>query len=62
MYNKDPQCSRTFLVYWLVRFADVSYKRFIAIYYEFKLSMFGQESLVLGRRGCVRREYKWGNS
>ena len=36
--------------------AHISYGRFIAIRYNFKLSTYVQEPLVIGRRGCVQRE------
>jgi len=47
--------SRTFLVYLFIRFACISYGRFIAIRYKFKLSTYVQVPLVIGRRGCVQR-------
>jgi len=48
--------SRTFLAYLFIRFACISYGRFIAIHCKFKLSMYIQEPLVIGRRGCVQGE------
>ena len=48
--------SRTFLVYLFNRFACVSYGRFMAIRYRFRLSMYVQESLLISRRGCVQTE------
>jgi len=55
-------CSRTFLVYLFIRFARISYGRFIAVRYTFKLSTYVQEPLVIGRRGFVQRErFKRGN-
>jgi len=44
------------LVYLFLRFASVSYGRFIAIHYNFKLSTYVQETLVIDRKGCVQRE------
>jgi len=52
----EKVCSRTFLVYLFIRFACISYGRFIVICYKFKLSVYVQELLVIGRRGCVQRE------
>jgi hypothetical protein len=49
-------CSQTFLVYLFIRFACISYGRFIAIRCKFKLSTYVQELLVIGRRGRVQRE------
>ena len=49
-------CSRTFLVYLFIRFARISYGRFIAVPYKFKLSTYVQELLVIGRRGFAQRE------
>jgi hypothetical protein len=39
-----------------IRFARISYRRFIAIRYKFKRSTYIQEPLIIGRRGSVRRE------
>ena len=36
--------------------ARVSYGRFTAIRYNFKLLKYVQEQLVIGRRGCVQGE------
>jgi len=44
------------LVYLFIRFACISYGRFIAIRYKFKLSTNVQEPLVVGRKGCVKRD------
>ena len=49
-------CSRTFLTHLFLRFACVSYRRFMAIRYMFNLSMYVQEPLVIGRRGCTGRD------
>ena len=49
-------CSWIFLVYLFIWCACISYGRFIAISYKFKLSTYVQEPLVIGRRGCVQRE------
>jgi hypothetical protein len=43
-----PYCSRTFSVYFFIRFARISYGRFIAIRYKFKRSTYIQEPLVIG--------------
>jgi len=51
------ECSRTFLVYLVIRFVRISYGRFIAIRYEFKLSTFVQEPLVKSRR-CYLQGFK----
>ena len=42
--------------YLFIRFACISYGRFIAMRYNFKLSTCIQEPLVIGGRGCVQRE------
>jgi hypothetical protein len=47
-------CSRTFLVYLFIRFAHISYRRYIAIHFDFKLSTYIYEPLVVG--GIVSRE------
>jgi len=52
----EKVCSRTFLVYLFIRFTCISYRRFIAIRYKFKLSAYVQEPLVIYGRGCVWRE------
>jgi len=54
-------CSRTFLVYLFLRFSGISYRRFIAIHYKFKLSTYVQEPLVIGRRGLHTEILKQGN-
>jgi hypothetical protein len=54
--GKVHYCSWTLLVYLFMRFAAISYRRFIAIRYKFKRSTHIQELLVIGRRGCVQRE------
>jgi hypothetical protein len=41
-------CSRILLVYLFIRFARISYGRFIAMRYNFKLSTYIQEPLVIG--------------
>jgi len=51
----EKVCSRTFLAYLFIGFACISYGRFIAIRYKFKLSTYVQEPLVIGRKGCVQR-------
>jgi len=56
MYVAYSYCIRTYLVYLFIRFAGVSYGRFIAIRYKFKLPTYVEEPLVIGGRGCVRRE------
>jgi len=50
------RCSLTFLIYLFIRFAGISYGRFIAIRYKFKLSTYVEEPLVVGCRGCVQRD------
>jgi hypothetical protein len=55
-WNYAGPCSRTLLVYLFIRFARISYGRFIAIRYKFKLSTYIQEPLVICRRGWVQRE------
>jgi hypothetical protein len=54
--NTYPYCGRTFLVYLFIRFARISYRRFIATRYKLKRSTYIQEPLVIGRRGCVQTE------
>jgi hypothetical protein len=51
-------CSGIFLVYLFLgrAIAGLSYGRFIAVPYKFKLSMCIEKSLVIGRRGCVLRD------
>ena len=49
-------CSRAFLVYLFLRLAHISYGRFIGIRYNFKLSTYVQEPLLIGRSGCGQRE------
>jgi len=49
-------CSRSLLVYLFNRFAYISYGRFIALPYKYKLPTYVQEPLVMGRRGCVQGE------
>jgi hypothetical protein len=49
-------CSRILLVYLFIRFGGIGYGPFIAMRYNFKLSTYVQEPLVLGRRGCVQTE------
>jgi len=44
------------LVYLFIWFARISYGRFVATHCKFKVSMYVQELLVVGRRGCVQRE------
>jgi hypothetical protein len=44
------------LVHLFIRFAHISYRRFIAICYKFKLLTYIQEPLMIGRRGLVQRE------
>jgi hypothetical protein len=46
--------SRTLLLYLFIRFARISYGRFIAIRYHFKRSTYIQEQLVKG--GVMHRE------
>ena len=46
-------CSRTFLIYLFLRFAGVSYGRFIAVRFGFNLSTYVQEPLMIGRRGEI---------
>jgi uncharacterized membrane protein len=53
--SRAIQCSRTVLVYLFIRFARISYRRFIAIRYKFKSSTYIQEPLTIDRRGCVHR-------
>jgi len=62
MFQKEVGCgcNRKFLLYLFIRSAHVSYRRFIAIRYKFKLSTCVQEPLVIGRRGCVQREIEMG--
>jgi hypothetical protein len=48
--------SQTFLVYLFIRFAAISYRRFIAIHCKFNLSTYVEEPLVICSRGCVQRE------
>ena len=45
-----------FFVYLFIRFACISYRRFIAIRCQFRPSTYVQIQLVIGRRGCVQRE------
>jgi hypothetical protein len=52
----SSNCSRTFLVYLFVRFACVSYGRFMVTRSTFNLSTYVEEPLVIVRRGCVQRE------
>jgi hypothetical protein len=49
-------CSQTFLVYLFLRFASISYGRFVAIHCKLNLSSYVQELLVIGRRGCTGRD------
>ena len=45
--------------FWFIRFAHISYGRFIAIRYNFKLLKYVQELLVIlviGMRGYVQKE------
>jgi hypothetical protein len=49
-------------VYIFIRFTCISYGRFIAVSYKSELSMYVQETLVIGRMGRVQREIyvrKW---
>ena len=50
--SNNPQI----LVHLFIRFARNSYRRFTAICYKFKLSMYVQVLSVIGRRGCVQRQ------
>jgi len=42
--------------FWFIRFARISYGRFIAIHYMYNLSTYVQEPFVIGRRGCTGRD------
>jgi hypothetical protein len=54
------QCSQTLLVYLFIRFAHISYGRFIAVRYKFKLSTYILELLAIV--GVDYRErFKWEN-
>jgi hypothetical protein len=46
------------LVYLFIRFAGVSYGRFMVMRYKFNLSTYVQEPLVIARRGCTGRHLK----
>jgi hypothetical protein len=46
--NFNSYCTRTLLVYLFIRFARISYGRFIATRYNFKRSTYIQEPLVIG--------------
>jgi len=56
MFLQNIRCSQTFLVYLFLRFASISYGRFIAICCKFNLSTYVQELLVIGRRGFMGRD------
>ena len=49
-----PIVAEHFFVYLFIRFAGISYGRFIAMSCKFKLSTYVQEPLVIGGRGCVQ--------
>jgi len=55
-FLQNIRCSRTFLVYLFLRFASISYGRFVAIHCKLNLSSYVQELLVIGRRGCTGRD------
>jgi hypothetical protein len=55
-HSHNAVVAETFLVYLFIRFARISYGRFIAISYKFKLSTYIQEPMVTGRRVCTQRE------
>jgi len=44
-----------FVVHLFVRLVCVSYGWFMVMHYKFNLSMYVQETLVIGRRGCMGR-------
>jgi len=45
-------CSQTFFIYLFLRFAGVSYGRFIAVRFGFTVNVYS-EPLVMGRRGEI---------
>ena len=47
-----------FFIYLFLRFAGVSYGRFMAMRYKFNLSTYVQEPLVIGEKGCAGRDLK----
>jgi len=49
-------CSHTFVEYLFLRFACVSYGRFMVKGCNFNLSTYVEELLVTGRRGCMGRD------
>jgi hypothetical protein len=48
-------CSRTLLVYLVIKFVHISYRRFIAIRYKFKLSTYIKQPVGIGMGGGVSR-------
>ena len=52
----ENDCSQTFLIYLFLRFACFSYRWFTTMHCKFNLSMYDQEPLVIGRRGCTGRD------